>query len=249
MAPESLAYRTYSKKSDVWSFGIVGECLYFCVCMFSHSYFNHFPIQFTHILVLCWYWYYILILILILILFDISVWNCCAKWTSYKCGPCWCWTIDSVSSIVVAIWLFLIWVKIMLLCLFQFMTLTHHTQYLQRPRIDTRDSSRMSRETRTIDENVLEQRSQSTSCIPSLYLLKLCLFWFVKLTLTLTFKRSEMNLSLFQFYFLVDCCIPWFETHKLKELWNHLCNVATITATMKTPLTTYALNLYCLYCC
>jgi hypothetical protein len=43
-----------------------------------------------------------------------------------------------------------------------------HTHAIQRWRIDTRDSSRMSRETCTIDENMLEQRSQSTSCILSL---------------------------------------------------------------------------------
>jgi serine/threonine protein kinase len=27
MAPESLSQRTYSKKSDVWTFGIVGLCI------------------------------------------------------------------------------------------------------------------------------------------------------------------------------------------------------------------------------
>jgi serine/threonine protein kinase len=35
MAPESIAQRTYSKKSDVWSFGIVGEWVCLCVCSFS----------------------------------------------------------------------------------------------------------------------------------------------------------------------------------------------------------------------
>jgi serine/threonine protein kinase len=28
MAPESIATRTYSKKSDIWSFGIVGLCIF-----------------------------------------------------------------------------------------------------------------------------------------------------------------------------------------------------------------------------
>jgi hypothetical protein len=101
------------------------------------------------------------------------------------------------------------------LFLFQFSTHTLslcwsliHTHILQRWRIDTRDSSRMSRETCTIDENVLEQKSQSTSCILSLNLLKLCLFWFVKFKFTFTlthmyWRRSEMDLSISVFCLLL----------------------------------------------
>lgn len=33
MAPESIAYRVYSKKSDVWMFGILGTFFVMCFCI------------------------------------------------------------------------------------------------------------------------------------------------------------------------------------------------------------------------
>jgi hypothetical protein len=74
----------------------------------------------------------------------------------------------------------------------------------------------------------------------SLNLLKLCLFWFVKFTLTnshIYWREVKWVFHSFSFLFsIVDCCVPWFvkhtsntntNTHELKELWNNLCNVAT----------------------
>jgi serine/threonine protein kinase len=34
MSPESLAHQTYSKKSDIWSFGIVGMSIRLCFVVF-----------------------------------------------------------------------------------------------------------------------------------------------------------------------------------------------------------------------
>jgi hypothetical protein len=68
-----------------------------------------------------------------------------------------------------------------------------------------------------------------------LNLLKLCLFWFVKLMLKLTYSHIEekwnesLSHSFFSCWFL--CSLIW-NTHKLKELWNDLWNVATTTTTI-----------------
>jgi serine/threonine protein kinase len=43
MAPESIAYRNYSKKSDVWTFGIVGLCEF---SQFSFHFISQFDVIF-----------------------------------------------------------------------------------------------------------------------------------------------------------------------------------------------------------
>jgi hypothetical protein len=84
--------------------------------------------------------------------------------------------------------------------------------HLQRARIDTRDSSRMSRETCTIDENVLEQRSQSTSCILSLNLsiFSNCVCFDLWNLHTHTHIEEKWKSLLFSVFY---SCVPWFETH------------------------------------
>jgi hypothetical protein len=137
---------------------------------------------------------------------------------------------------------------------------TTHT-YLQRPRIDTRDSSRMSRETCTVDENVLEQRSQSTSCI----LLSLSLSQSSQIVFIFDLWNSnshshshshieeKWNESLSQFS--VDCCVPWFETHTnwksfeticamLQQQWNEMDIICSIAI---SPLLFFGVNWMCFF--
>jgi serine/threonine protein kinase len=91
MAPESIRHRNYSKKSDIWSFGIVGLWIlsifisfhnlmwYFCSDKFIH--FNNWEIW----LIDCLF----------------SLWTCCTTWTSQRQRCVWCWSENSVNYVVV----------------------------------------------------------------------------------------------------------------------------------------------------
>jgi hypothetical protein len=186
MAPESIAKRIYSKKSDVWSFAIVGEWVYVfvCVCVCSHLFALNTFLCFVMYLDLCFelliklnwekwttHTHLHIFCVCLLLICIISVWDCCTMWTSYGQKYDWYCNANQVSIRVVLCCIVLCWGREMSFIhtsLSWFVVNAHNTHTLQRPRIDTRDSSWMSRETCTIDENVLEQRSQSTSCILSL---------------------------------------------------------------------------------
>jgi serine/threonine protein kinase len=57
MAPESIAKRIYSKKSDVWSFAIVGECVCVFVCVLSHLFTSEYIFVFCYLCL--WYLYFV----------------------------------------------------------------------------------------------------------------------------------------------------------------------------------------------
>jgi hypothetical protein len=88
----------------------------------------------------------------------------------------------------------------------------------------------------TIDENVLEQRSQSTSCIFSLSIFSNCVCFDLWNSNSHSHSHIEekWNESLsfylfFCFLFIVMFLVIWntHHTHKLKGLWNDLWNIET----------------------
>jgi serine/threonine protein kinase len=114
MAPESIAHRTYSKKSDVWSFGIVG----LWILKFQHNidfslinlsllfhWKNEFNLNSTN-------WKFDLFVLKCLF----SLWNCCTTWTSQRWKCYWSCSFNSVSewksitwSQINKLWISLIW--------------------------------------------------------------------------------------------------------------------------------------------
>jgi hypothetical protein len=89
-------------------------------------------------------------------------------------------------------------------------TLTLFFIWIQRWRIDTRNSFKLSSETCWIDANVLEETASTTSCIFSLYVFVFLFFVFLHFTHNSTI---------------------WFVSSLIEMLigfWNDLCNFETI---------------------
>jgi serine/threonine protein kinase len=80
MAPESIAQQTYSKLSDVWTFGIVGRLRFY-----PHIKREKLIPQKE------------MFIKFIVISNQSSVWNCCSMWASCYCESRRSWHIDSVS--------------------------------------------------------------------------------------------------------------------------------------------------------
>jgi hypothetical protein len=99
-------------------------------------------------------------------LFVCCLWNCCTMWTSQRQRCIWCCDSNSVN---------LMW-KLNSQMFFWHEQSTYTVFiWIQRQRIDTRNSFKLSSETCGIDENVLEETTSTTSCILSLCVF-LCFF-------------------------------------------------------------------------
>jgi hypothetical protein len=101
--------------------------------------------------------------------------------------------------------------------------------WIQRQRIDTNNSFKLSSETCWIDANVLEETTSTTSCI---LFLSFCLFFVSVLSLTTITQLNKSN------FFLISM---------MKGFWNDLRNVGTIETKNKflcfLPLSLFSISL------
>lgn len=190
MAPESLANQTYSKKSDVWTFGIVGLWILSIFISF------HFTIW-CDIFVLMSPFTSIIEKFVCLLICLFSLWNCCTMWTSQRQRCFWCWSENSVNLLRLMFQIFFLTYKQHILTMIWFFI------WIQRWRIDTRNSFKLSSETCWVDANVLEETTSTTSCILSLFLVSL----------------FHTNSTIWFFFSLIEMLIGF---------WNNLYNVGTI---------------------